>query len=798
MTLEAAHDWEDSNWGEHASRAIETVGDGVLVLSPEGRVLRANAGAARILGLSEREIVGREFNDKTLAMSTLKGRVIRGEDHPFSRAVRSRKFVAGRIISLKRSDGERRVVSVAALPVKNDNGSLRYILETFAEVTKLMHAREQRRLAEERASILFNKAPDAYYLSDLKGTFIDGNKVAEEITGYRKEEIIGKSYLSLGLLPPLQIPFAVKLLARNAMGLPTGPDEISLVRKDGNQITIEVSTYPVRMRNRVYVLGIARDVTERKKAKENLENSEERYRTLAEAAHDYIWIVGPDGRYQYVNSYAARMLGDEPENIVGRALDEYFPQEIVEREARNREVVFKEGEPIYTEDLMTFPTATVWYGTWLVALKNERDKVRAVLGVGRDITEARRAKELGEALNDINEIIHSTLEFKEVMHAVMARATKAIGAEAARIELRGENSAWSVLYESTTYKGAEDVEQRGTSRDLSALGLEIKKPLIMNDVQKETNLLNGDIAKKIEKLRMQSILAIPLMTRETLAGLLIFSNYAAARQFSNTQIDFANKLGASIMFALENVRLYRAQRQIAETLQEAFLLMPDKVPGLRFGYVYHSATEEALVGGDFYDLFTLGDNKVGILIGDVAGKGVEASAVTSLIKYTIKAYAHVNGSPAWILEKTNHLVSESLLPSTFSSLFFGILDTDTGNFVYANAGHPPVIVVKRNGEKALLTETSPLIGILKEMEYREARERVDRGDLLVLYTDGVVEARSGADFFGEKRLVETISKTDPSMVEELPKTILETVLRYTGGTLSDDVALLALTLDQAA
>jgi diguanylate cyclase (GGDEF)-like protein/PAS domain S-box-containing protein len=124
--------------------------------------------------------------------------------------------------------------------------------------------------SEERLQILFEHAPDGYYLSDLKGTLVDGNAAAERITGYKKEELIGKSLLKLKLLSAGDVLRAASLLARNVLGKSTGPDEFTLIRKDGAAIAVEISTRPVRIGNRRVVLGIARDITERKRMEHQL------------------------------------------------------------------------------------------------------------------------------------------------------------------------------------------------------------------------------------------------------------------------------------------------------------------------------------------------------------------------------------------------------------------------------------------------------------------------------------------------------------------------------------------------
>jgi PAS domain S-box-containing protein len=156
--------------------------------------------------------------------------------------------------------------------------------------TQREQAEEELRSSEQRLRILFEFAPDAYYLSDLRGNFTDGNKAAEEMIGYQKEEMIGKSFLKLSLLPPKQIPKAAALLAKNLLGQPTGPDEFTLRRKDGSQVVVEIRTFPIRIEGKALVLGIARDITERKQAEEALEK---RNRAL-QALHEVMLDIGAE------------------------------------------------------------------------------------------------------------------------------------------------------------------------------------------------------------------------------------------------------------------------------------------------------------------------------------------------------------------------------------------------------------------------------------------------------------------------------------------------------------------------
>jgi len=124
--------------------------------------------------------------------------------------------------------------------------------------------------SKEFFQTLFEYAPDPYYITDLEGNFIDGNKAAEKITGYQKEELIGKNFFQLNMLPSSEISKAQQALARNQQGLTTGPEEFTLYRKDHKKIAVEIFTYPLKTKDKPLVLAIARDVSKRKRTEKAL------------------------------------------------------------------------------------------------------------------------------------------------------------------------------------------------------------------------------------------------------------------------------------------------------------------------------------------------------------------------------------------------------------------------------------------------------------------------------------------------------------------------------------------------
>jgi len=158
---------------------------------------------------------------------------------------------------------------------ENLKGNITSIDNLNKEITERKRAEKELISSEERLRILFEFAPDAYYLGNLKGHFVDGNRAAEETTGYKREELIGNSFLKLQLLSPRQIPRAAALLAKNVLGQPTGPDEFTLRRKDGSQVSVEIRTFPVKIKGQTLVLGIAHDITERKRTELELQEKNE-------------------------------------------------------------------------------------------------------------------------------------------------------------------------------------------------------------------------------------------------------------------------------------------------------------------------------------------------------------------------------------------------------------------------------------------------------------------------------------------------------------------------------------------
>jgi PAS domain S-box-containing protein len=191
------------------------------------------------------------------------------------------------------------------------------------DITNQKLAEDKLKSSEERLKILFDYAPDAYYLSDLDGIFVDGNIAAEKLLGYDRKELIGKNILEENLISLNQVEKAAQLLGRNALGQITGPDEFELIRKDGSKVTVEIISHPVQIDGRTLIVGLARDISDRKAAEKALRESEQNFRVLFdENPLPTILSEITTGKISFANKRIAAILNMDPSDIIGKTAND--------------------------------------------------------------------------------------------------------------------------------------------------------------------------------------------------------------------------------------------------------------------------------------------------------------------------------------------------------------------------------------------------------------------------------------------------------------------------------------------
>ncbi len=399
------------------------------------------------------------------------------------------------------------------------------------------------------------------------------------------------------------------------------------------------------------------------------------------------------------------------------------------------------------------------------------------------------SKEFSDALNDINAAITSTLDVDAILQRVVAESAQAVNCEFASIMLR-DRDGWVIKYVYNMPQEQVGVRFSDNQVSVTSLAALEKKTIAVDDAGNDKRI-DPEMRKKYGTY---SVMAVPLISREEVIGAISFNFTSDLHTFSDSELDFANKLGPAVSLAMENARLYQVEHHIANTLQEALLTVPEHIEGMEFGYLYRSATETAKVGGDFYDIFELEDDRVGIIIGDVSGKGIKAATLTSLARNTIRAYAYEEELPSVILKKANEAIRRIVPVGSFITLFLGIVDMHSGKLLYCSAGHPSVLLKRKTTGVELLDVSSPVVGAFAWLDYSDSTAMIREGDVLFLYTDGITEARCDRDLFREERLVEFLNNLEPMSAKDVPHAVFNTVMEYTGGRLADDVALLSISL----
>lgn len=245
----------------------------------------------------------------------------------------------------------------------------------------------------------------------------------------------------------------------------------------------------------------------------------------------------------------------------------------------------------------------------------------------------------------------------------------------------------------------------------------------------------------------------------------------------------------------ERVReIYRREHAIADKLQASFLphYFPE-VEGFEIGQRYHPALDEAIVGGDFYDVFRISESRYGIVMADVAGKGLNAAVYTAMTKYMLRAYALENSAPEQVLARLNDALSACTPAEVFVTLVYGVLDIDKHELLYANAGHEqPILYCSSTQMATTLDVTGRALGLINGANYSAHTIDLRRDDIILLYTDGVTDAGWGVNRLGQERVMCILEAHAHCSVNEIADSIIGAAMEYTGGGLGDDAALLVI------
>jgi len=419
---------------------------------------------------------------------------------------------------------------------------------------------------------------------------------------------------------------------------------------------------------------------------------------------------------------------------------------------------------------------TVRQGPWIGATDQTREEEELPA----------EARSLGAAAQAAA-VLDSSLDGQTVLAHVVEYACLLFDVPSAAVLMPGPSGAYVVGAQTGL---GRPVEEKGMSAEVvKQLGFDVPVPLFIPDLSPLRAIPYFD---ELAVQGFAGALSLPLMTDSGLEGILLLQDRASLH-LKMIDLEALKILATHAASALRNAEHYRLERSTAEVLRQTILALPDAVPGIAFAYRYVSATRSAAVGGDFYDVFPCPDGRIALIIGDVSGKGLAASATTVLARDAVKAYAHLEPSPSSVLDRVNSLLCRTYLGALFVTLGYFLLEPGSGRLEYALAGHPPALLKRARGGVEVLGQNASPLGVFPDRTHTQDVAGLGPSDMLVLYTDGVTETRRGRYFFGERRLSRLVGKAEQDPVRLVEK--LAHALEVFGrGDFRDDAAILAVLL----
>jgi PAS domain S-box-containing protein len=522
-----------------------------------------------------------------------------------------------------------------------------------------------------------------------------------------------------------------------------------------------------------------------------LTQSEARTRLVLDNSPDAFVSLDRDGIIRSWNVAAERMLGWPASEAIGKPFRSLvMPPEFRDRHDARRLALIDSSDPVATQtyegelerrDGTRFPVEST-------VSKVEVHGEVLVSGFIRDVTDRRRRQEEREALmreqaareeaERVAELVsgmqllvdaalaHRTLD--DILSDLVTRVRGVLQADAASIHLVQEGRL--------VLRAASDGSPGAplTGEDFAARVAEAREPLLVQDPGPP---------------EVASVIGVPLLAEDEVRGVVVTSA-APPRRFTADDLSILRLAADRVALAIDHARVYEREHRIAETLQRS--LLPENLlqpPGLKVAARYKPAAEEAEVGGDWYDVLPVPGGGVGLVMGDVAGKGLAAASMVGRLRSALRAYALEGHAPARVLEQLNRLIWTEGEDSQMATLIYLVVDPNEDELRWVNAGHPPPLLVDGNEQPQYLEGGSSVpLGVLPFPSFEEVAVPMDPAATLVLYTDGLVERAGEHIDRGLDRLADAVTGAPTE-----PEAFCDHVLsRLVPDKTPDDVALLTL------
>jgi PAS domain S-box-containing protein len=680
--------------------------------------------------------------------------------------------------------------------------------------------------SEARKTAVLQTALDCVVTMDGQGQIVEFNPAAERTFGYSAQEVIGKELAEVIIPPDLRPKHRAGLaryLATRESHMLDRRVELRAMRKDGSELPVELAITSIGVEPPMFS-GYLRDLTERHEAEE----LQQRLAAIVESSDDAVLSKDRDLIIRSWNAGAQRLYQYTPAEAIGQRITILIPQDrqgeevdLLERVLRNERVEHHETRRVRKDGTIVDVSLTV------SPLREPGGQIVGASVIGRDISERKRVEEQRAELLRMEQEARLQTERAERRASFLAEAQSVLSSSLdVNVTLR--NLAELAVPQLADWCSIETMRADGLLERIALVHVDPAKQRLAAEIQAkypsdpqpdrgalkavvtgESELISeipqelidqatqsDEHGRLIAQLGLRSAMVVPLRGRDRAIGAITFVSAESKLIFNEDDLALAEDLAGRAAVAIENARLYSERNYIATTLQQS--LMPDRlpdIPGVEVAARYRAAGEGNEVGGDFYDIYRTGEATWGIAIGDVRGKGPRAAVVTALARYTLRTAALSETLPSRVLGTLNEAMTLQPADDRFCTVAYASLrPTELGSvrLTLGVGGHPLPLLLRADGSVETAGRPGTLIGFVPDPEVVDETVDLQPGDSLVLYTDGVSEARSEGGLFGEERLEDLVRSCSGLDAAAIAERIENEVIEFREDGTSDDLAVLVL------
>ena len=735
-----------------------------------------------------------------------------------------------------------RVLDVRELRIAQELANRIALALDGARLLRIARASEQAsEAARSVLDTLIDQAPVGFAYFDSALRYVQVNRALCAINGLTEAEHLGKR------VPDILPDVGEELSAALERVLATGESLVDL------EVTGTTPADPVRPRHfqlslyRIQLpgggmIGVGAtvvDVTERREAEVALRGQRDLYETLLRAQSELGegFVLAEGERILFVNEATERIAGRSAEELYALpSLLAIFPPGRRRDIASRVDRILNEGlvDPGFQTEIVTPAGARVAIEVSARPLVVEDGPQQMVILV-RDIADRRRqelererllaaeraarreselARDRAAFLADVSGVLERSMELSVILQQVAERMAGTL-ADVVTISVLtrdGQRLERAGAATSDVQRRADVLTLRGRIIDATPAVATAQVSLTgqprfypsLSDHDFASFASTPEVLEVLRRVLGRSVALVPLTAGGRSFGVLALTWDEQGHVPADEDRRLLDEVARRLALAIDNAQLYAERAHIASTLQ-ASLLPPDLpvIPGVEAAARYLPAGEASEVGGDFYDLYGLGEGSWAIMVGDVCGKGAEAAAVTAMARYTLRAAsaaAAERPDPAGAFHLLNRQMCGERVPERFLTAVLGRLipREDRGmDLLLACAGHPAPIVLRAGGEAVPVAAGGPLLGVDDAATWAETRITLDPGDAIVFYTDGVTEALR-TEPLSAAELAELLPPGAGASAEALADAVRDLAHERADGPLRDDVAIVALRLTGAA